>query len=109
MTRRIRGERTRDSDAGVPGVAAFRRRGAEAFAEAFERVGCGDMRNVLHTLVAELARDAEGASGPAEAEREDRRRSCLWSEGLGMRGIGHVDAFPPVRLDREVNEVASLR
>src|ERR1017187_3283958 len=47
------------SDAGVPGIASFWRRGAQALAETFQIVGDRQVGDVFHALVAELAGDPQ--------------------------------------------------
>ena len=97
----------RPSDAGVPGVAGFGRRGAEAFAEFLDVIGYGQVGDVLDALVAELAGDAH-AQRAAEADGEIAVVHAPGEEGLGMEGVGHVDAVPPVGFDGAVDDVAGL-
>ena len=66
-----------DSDSRVPRVAGFRRRGAEAFAEALERIGDCFANDVFHNLVAELP-------WHAEAERRDGNALSLPAKLLAM-------------------------
>jgi hypothetical protein len=47
------------SDADIPGVAVFWCYGIQPLADVFHRVGDRDMREVFHTLVAELPGDAQ--------------------------------------------------
>jgi len=64
--------------------------------------------DVLDTLVAELAGHAE-AERAAELDGEIAVVHSHGEEGLRMQGVGHVDAFPPVRLDGEVDDITRLR
>src|SRR5579863_6491873 len=97
-----------DSDAGVPRITAFRRCRAQTFAEVFERVGDRQAGYILHALVAQLP-------GYAHAKRTAKRHwkiAIVHSPGqkcLGMQGVGHIHAFPPVLVDREIDDVARLR
>src|SRR5260370_17243799 len=47
------------SDAGVPGVTSFRRRGTQAFAEPSQTIGYRQARDIFHALVADLSGNAQ--------------------------------------------------
>src|SRR5436190_24342021 len=88
------------SDAGVPGVVP-------SFAEPFQAIGDGEAGDKLHALVAELA-------GKRQTKRSTVAHGKISAvhpvdqESLGVQGIGHVDALPPVALYRKVNQVTGL-
>src|SRR5580704_8735070 len=92
------------SDAGVP---AFWRRRAQAFAEPFEAIGYGQAGDVFDVLVAELP-------GNSQAKRSAERNGKLTAvhtegqESLRMQGVSHIDAIPPVWLDRTVDNISGL-
>src|ERR1051325_2508622 len=94
--------------AGKPGVAAFGRRGAQTFAELFEVVGQREPRDVFHALVSELPGNAH-AKRSAMSDRKLAAIHFVCQQRLRMQRIGHVDALPPVRLDRTVDDVTHLR
>ena len=54
------------SDAGVPGIASFWRRGAQTFAETFQIVSDRQVGDELHVLLADLSRNPQ-AKRPAVA------------------------------------------
>src|SRR5271155_73524 len=86
------------SDAGVPRITGFGRSRAQTLAEAFERIGDGETGDVLHALVAQRAGHAH-AERPAEAHGKIAVVHSPGEERLGMQGVGHIDAFPPVGFD----------
>ena len=96
-----------ESDAGVPRVATFRRRRAQALAELVEFISQGEPGDVLDVLVAQL-------TGNAQAKRSaegDGKLTAVHTDGqqsLWVQGIGHVDAVPPVGLERAVDNVSGL-
>src|ERR1700719_3192712 len=85
-------------DPGVPGVAGGWRGRSESIANSLHRVRDGDAVQEFHALVSQLARNAQPYRStmvqrdllPVHAKRE---------EGLGMHGIGNVNAVPPVFVD----------
>src|SRR5215472_7736699 len=94
--------------AGVPGVAAFGLGGAQAFAELFNVVGQGELGDVFQALVTELAGNAH-AQWAAKSDRKFAAVYFVCEKSLRMERVGHVNAFPPVRLERAVDHVAHLR
>src|ERR1700728_4670591 len=96
------------SDARVPGVAAFRRCGTQPLAELFQIVGHGEARDVFHVLVAQWARNTQ-TQRPAVGHWKLTAVHAVSDESLRMQGIGHIDAVPPVRLYREVDDESGSR
>src|SRR5437762_9509617 len=88
------------SDACVPGVVP-------SFAEPFQAIGDGEPGDKLHALVAELAGKAQ-TKRTTVAHGKGAAVHPVDQESLGMQGVGHVDALPPVGLYRIVNHVAGL-
>ncbi len=64
--------------------------------------------NEFHALVAELAGDPH-AKRPAVAYWKFIAIHPIGEKSLRMRCIGHINAVPPVGLDREVDNVSGLR
>src|SRR5947208_1187747 len=95
------------SDAGVPGITSFRRRGTKSLAEPFQIIGDRQARDKLHAFVAELS----GNPHTKRATVPHRKLTTVHSvhqQSLRMQCIGHVDTFPPVALDRKVDHVTGL-
>src|SRR3977135_2896289 len=98
---------TKPSDAGVPGIASFWRRGAQTLAETFQTVRNRQVGDVFHALVAELAGESQ-PKRPAVADWEFIAIHPIGDKSLRMQRISHVDAFPPVGIDREDDNVSGL-
>src|SRR5215469_5056773 len=98
------------SDAGVPRVPGFRPSDprTQALAKLSEVIGEREAGDVLDAFVAELARNAQ-AEGSAERHRKLTSVHAEGNESLRMQCVGHVDAVPPFRLDRTINNVAGVR
>jgi hypothetical protein len=94
-------------DACVPCISTFRSRGAQAFAELFQAIRYGEVGDVFDALVPELSGDPE-AKRSAECDGKLAAIHAVRDESLRVQCIGHVDAFPPVRLDRTVDNVSAL-
>src|SRR6202022_2215373 len=83
------------SDAGVPGVAGFSSRRAEAFAKPFQTVCDCQAIDELDVLVAHL-------SGQPHAKRAtvNHRKliavQAVAEKSLRMQSIGHIDAVPGI-------------
>jgi len=95
------------SDTGVPGVASFRRGRAQALAETLHTVGDRQVRDVFHALVAELAGKPH-AQWAAVAYGKVTAVHSICEKGLRLHGIGYVDALPPFRIDREIDNVSGF-
>src|SRR5271169_975809 len=96
------------SDARVPGVASIRVSAPQTLAERFEVVCQSQAIDIFHVLVTELPRDSQAQGAP---ERYGKFVSvhAVGKERLRVQGVRHVDALPPVRLDRAVYNVTRLR
>src|SRR5713226_745636 len=102
------------SDAGVPGVAAvtgtvpvFGRRRAQALAQRFRAIGHGDAGDIFDALVPELPGNAK-SKGSAEADGKLTAVHAVGNESLRVQRVGHVDAFPPVGLNRTVDNISGV-
>src|SRR6267143_4482445 len=95
------------SDAGVPGIASFWRRGAQTLAEPFQTVGDRQVGDAFHALVAELTGEPH-AKRPAVAYGKFLVIHPIREKSLWMHYIGHIDAFPPIGVDREVDNISGL-
>ena len=95
------------SDTGVPGVAAFRSRRAQAFSESFQAIGYGEASDIFDALIAELAGNTQSQRA-AESNGKLTAIHAVGDESLRVQRIGHVDAFPPIGLYGTVDNVAGL-
>src|ERR1700680_4685224 len=95
------------SDACIPGIARFWSRGAQTLAEPFQTVGDGQLGDEFHALVAELAGQSQ-AERAAVAYGKFTAIHPIGEKSLRMQCIGHIDAFPPVGIDREIDNVSGL-
>ena len=75
-----------------PAAGALR---TEAVADSLGRVGHGHPGEELQALVAELARHLE-AKGSAVVRGDVRAVHAVGEQGLGVEGVVHVDAVPPL-------------
>src|SRR5258708_24640614 len=82
------------SDAGVPGVAAFGRRGAQTLAKLFQTVSDSQVGDEFHALVAELAGEPH-AKRPAVAHGKFTAIHAIGEKSLRMQCIAPTQAFPP--------------
>src|SRR5579871_73290 len=98
----------RDSDAGVPGVSALGSCRTQTFTKRFKRVRQGYAGDVFDALVSELAREAK-AHWSAKGDGKIGTVHASSDQRLRMQRIGHVDALPPIGLNRAVNDVTNLR
>src|ERR1700747_3431754 len=96
------------SDAGVPGIAYFWSCGAQTLAEPFQTVGDCHVGDKFHALVPALTGQTQ-ATRPAVAHRKFVAIQSISYKSLRMQCIGHIDAFPPVGINREVDNVSGLR
>src|SRR6266581_6073364 len=101
-------------DAGIPGVAAvtgtvpvFGRRRAQTLAERFRGIGKGEAGDVLDALVPELPGNTKSKRS-AEADGKLTAIHAVGDESLRVQRVGHVDAFPPVGLNRTVDNLSGL-
>ena len=97
------------SDARVPCVPIFRAQGAgaQAFAKLLEVISDREAIDVFDVLVAELP----GNPQPERSAEFDGKLGAIHAvgdESLRVQGIGHVNAVPPVGLNRAVNHVSGL-
>src|SRR6478672_7939218 len=92
------------SDPGVPGIAALRLRGTQSLAELLHAIRHRQPRDELQALVAQLPRDTQ-PQRTAIAHWNLTAVHPVSHHGLRMQSVRHIDAFPPVRLDREVDYV----
>src|ERR1700730_13866530 len=99
---------TRLSDVRVPGIVSFGRGGPQTLAEPFQTVGNRQVGDEFHALVAELAVEPE-SKGSALADGKLIAIHPVDEESLRVQCIGHIDAFPLVRIDREIENVSGLR
>src|ERR1039458_6804105 len=95
-------------DAGVPRVSTFWRRCAPALAEPFQAIAYGEAGDVFDALVAELPGNTQSKRS-AEWDGQLTAVHTVGDESLRVHRIGHVDAFPPVGLNRTVDNVSGLR
>src|SRR5271157_5841262 len=96
------------SDTGVPGVASFRIRAAQTLTESFHAIGHRQVSYKLHVLVADLAREPQ-AKRPAVAHGQFIAIHPIGQKSLRVQCVGHIDAFPRVGFDREIDDVSGLR
>src|SRR5215831_19564104 len=96
------------SDAGVPGVASFRSCGTQPFAELFQVVRESQAGDEFHALVAELAGDSH-AKRAAVGDRKIVAIHAVGQKSLRMHRLVDIKTVPPVRLDRKIDNVPSLR
>src|SRR5580692_8435880 len=96
------------SDAGVPGVTTFRRRGAQPLAEMFQIISYSQARDVFHALVAKLAGNAQ-TKRPAVFYGKVAAIHSVGRQRLRMQCVGHVHAVPPAALDGGVDHIPGLR
>jgi hypothetical protein len=97
------------SDAGVPRVPRFCTSDprAQTLAKLSEVIGEREAGDVLDVFVAELARNAQ-ANRSAERHRKLTSVHTEGNESLRVQCVGHVDAVPPVGLDRTVDNVSNV-
>src|ERR1019366_5583346 len=95
------------SDAGVPRVSTFWRRRSQALAEPFQAIGYGEAGDVFDALVPELPGNTQSKRS-AEWDWQLTAIHTVGDESLRVHRIGHVDAFPPVGLNRTVDNVSGL-
>src|SRR6266436_8151762 len=81
---------------------------APAIADVFHGVGNGDVRDVFHALVTELAGDLH-ANGSAVIDGQLPAVHAVGEKGLRMPGVGHVNAVPPKSVQRIVDNILRLR
>src|SRR5882762_12029688 len=86
------------SDARVRGIACFGRGRAQTLSEPFQTVCDRQVFDVFHALVPELAGEPQ-AKWPAVAYGKLIAIHPIREKSLRMQCIGHIDAFPPVRID----------
>src|SRR6187200_1750529 len=98
--RRAASRRTPVLDAGVPGVAGLRRAASESLADIRDAVRHGDAREILHVLVAKLARQLQ-ARGRAMVGRKILTVHAVRDQRLRVQRVGHVDALEPVVVAEE--------
>ncbi len=98
---------SRVSDSGVPGVAAFWRSRAQAFAEVLQTIRYGEASDVFDALVAELPGNTQSKRS-AKSDGKLTAIHAVGDESLRVQCIGHVDAFPPVGLNGTVDNVSGL-
>ena len=96
------------SDAGVPGVAGFSSRRAEAFAKPFQTVCDRQAIDELDVLVADLSRKPH-AKWPTVSYGKFIVVHAVTEKCLWMQSIGHIDAVPGVGFHRDVDNVSGLR
>src|ERR1700683_1161127 len=94
-------------DARIPRVATIRARTTPTLAERLEAVRQSHAIDVFHVLITELSRDSESQGTP---ERDGKFVSvhAVGEERLRVQRVRHVDALPPVSLDRAVYNVPHL-
>src|ERR1051326_5017738 len=93
------------SDAGVPGVAAFGSRRTQALAERLHAIGNREARDVFDALVPELPGNTK-PQGSAEADGQLTAVHAMGDERLRVQRVGHIDAVPPVGLNRTVDNIS---
>src|SRR5580693_7108044 len=95
------------SDARIPRVANISVSTAQTLAERFEVVRQSQAIDVFHTFITKLARDSQ-ADGASEGHGKFGAVHAVGEKGLRVQRVCHVDALPPVRLDRAVYNVTHL-
>src|SRR5262249_54529138 len=70
-------------------------------------IGYGEAGDVFEALVAELPGNAQ-AKWPAECDGKLTAVHTVGDQSLRVQCVGHVDALPPVGLDRTVDNVSDL-